>query len=213
MRIVSPSHNIEWMTENPLQAIERAGRICYKSEARITEDSAPLFIKKIIKSGHHPVLEHACMSVRFITDRGVSHELVRHRLASFSQESTRYCNYNSARFDSELTFVRPSFWAKGSPQFMLWQGLCGQAQQRYLNMISTGASPQEARSILPSSLKTELVMTTNFREWRHVFQLRTTKAAHPQMRQLMRPLLKEVREKVPVIFDDVGCSNIVLSFV
>lgn len=183
--------------------IERAGRICYKSEARITQDSCGPFIRQIIKRGHESVLEHESVSVRLICDRGVSHEMVRYRIASYSQESTRYCNYGES-----VTFIRPCFWNEDSEKFTLWQESCAVAEHTYMNLLKKGATPQEARSVLPNSLKTELVMTCNLREWRHVFRLRTSKAAHPQMRQLIVPMFLEFRELLPDLFFDIEVSDI-----
>lgn len=201
MNIIRASYSIEALPgADVLQAIERIGRTCYKSEDRITPDSAATFVKMVLKRGHESVIEHASMSVRFIVDRGVSHELVRHRLAAFSQESTRYCNYGKA---DSITVIQPCFWAEDSDQFVCWKHAMRHAESYYMELLSHGASPQEARSVLPNSLKTEIVMTCNLREWRHVFRLRTSKAAHPQMREVMVPLLAEVKTRIPVLFDDI----------
>jgi len=186
-----------------LQKFERAGRICYKSEDRIAPGSAPDFISRIIKSGHHSVIEHVSITVRLVSDRGVTHELVRHRLASYSQESTRYANYISDRFGKEITVIKPPFWPEDSPAYRQWCEAMKTAETHYIRLIEMGAKPQEARSVLPNSLKTEIVMTCNIREWRHVFTLRCTPQAHPQIRQLMLPLLEEFHEKIPVLFDDL----------
>ena len=205
MRIIEPSYKIETALSGNriLESIEAAGRTCYKSENRITAESARAFVAGIIKSGHHSVIEHESMSVRFVVDRGVSHEIVRHRIASYSQESTRYCNYSKAKFGNELTFISPrNHMSKGV--YDLWCGAMYEAESYYLRLIESGVKAQIARSVLPNSLKTELVMTANMREWRHFFALRTDTAAHPQMREVARPLLREARELVPVLFDDVG---------
>lgn len=200
-----------------LKSIERAGRTCYKSEDEITGVSSERFVEMLIKRGHHSVLEHECISVKFICDRGVSHELVRHRLAAFSQESTRYCNYSKEKFGKQITFIDPFFWphnSKGIKQGLraTWYHHMNAIEKSYMAMIALGATPQQARSILPNSLKTEIVITANIREWRHIFSLRTSKAAHPQMRQIMCPLLKQVRLWYPVIFDDVGIALDVSEF-
>ena len=182
--------------------IERAGRTAYKSEDKITIDSSVPFIAKIIKLGHEAVLEHASFSVRFITDRGVTHELVRHRLCAYTQESTRYCNYGG----KDIVFIRPVFWHKDDPEYAVWVMAMEKAEFYYhcFTNDSYNCSPQEARTVLPNSLKTEIVCTANIREWRHIMRLRTAKSAHPQMRALMIPLLVELREKLPVLFNDVG---------
>lgn len=202
MKIIEPYYVIETPIDGEaiLQHIEKCGRTCYKSEDKITQDSARAFVAKLIKSGHESVIEHFSFTVRFIFDRGVSHEIVRHRLASFSQESTRYCNYGKA---DEITVIRPCFWDLDSNEGIMWAAAMKQAEDYYMHLIGRGASPQEARSVLPNSLKTEIVVSENLREWRTIFKQRTANAAHPQMRQLMIPLLWELREKIPVIFDDI----------
>lgn len=186
-----------------LKKIEAAGRTCYKSEGKITEYSCEKFIKDIIVRGHESVLEHASISMRFVCDRGVSHEIVRHRLASFSQESTRYCNYERENFGSEITVIRPSFWDIKSAEYSEWEIACRRSEQSYFTLLRQGATPQEARSVLPNSLKTELVMTCNIRELRHFLKLRTSRAAHPQMRELAIKLLNELLRIVPELFYDI----------
>lgn len=188
-----------------LQFIEQAARTCYKSENKITQDgeSAKALIKRLIKSGHEAMLEHSQLSVRFVVDRGVSHEIVRHRLFSFAQESTRYCNYSSGKFGSEITFIEPYFWDEDSNFYMMWKLCCMEAEKDYIRFIEDGATPQEARTVLPNSVKTELIVTGNYREWRHFFKLRTDKAAHPQMREVTIPLLAELQRRIPIVFDDI----------
>ncbi|MBZ9622987.1 FAD-dependent thymidylate synthase [Clostridium sp. FP2] len=186
-----------------LKQIEKVGRTCYKSEGNITEDSAVKFVAGLISRGHEAMIEHNCISVRFICDRGVSHELVRHRLASFGQESTRYCNYSKDKFSNQITVIEPIFWDKETYGYELWNTACLFSEKAYFNLLEGGASPQEARSVLPNSLKTEIVVTMNLREWRHFFKLRTPQTAHPQMRELTIPLLAEFKTLIPVIFDDI----------
>ena len=188
-----------------LQHIERIARVCYKSEDLITEDgeSAKKMIKMLIEREHTAMIEHSSLSVKFIVDRGVSHELVRHRIASFAQESTRYCNYSKDKFDNGVTFIKPFFFADDSEQYNLWKNAMTNAETCYLNLLDIGATPQEARSVLPNSTKTEITITANYREWRNFFKLRTAKAAHPQMREVTIPLLKELKENLPIIFDDI----------
>ena len=206
MRVIEPGHEIVFMPqpEEILRLLELAGRTCYKSEDKITEDSAAGFVGRIVRSGHGSVIEHANVTVRFIVDRGVSHELVRHRLAAYSQESTRYANYSQERFGREITVIKPCFWEKGSPEYELWEKAMGQAEESYMQLLDQGASPQQARSVLPNSLKTEVVMTANLREWRHVFRMRCQKAAHPQIREVMLGLLADMQGKIPVLFDDLA---------
>ena len=190
-----------------LQKLERCGRVCYKSEDKITEGSAEKFIGMILRSGHESVLEHEKLTVKFICDRGVTHEIVRHRIASYSQESTRYCNYSKDKFGNELTFIRPCFWADDSEEYAVWKQAMEEIEKTYVKLISLGAKPEEARSILPNSLKTEIVCTMNLREWRHFFRLRTAERAHPQIREISAALLDELKKRIPVIFDDINTSD------
>ena len=200
MRIVKPTAEIIAYSSNIERTIEYAGRLCYKSEDRITDTSAKEFISRLMESKHESVLEHGSISVHFTCDRGVSHELVRHRIASFSQESTRYCNYSKDKFDEEITVVAPTFWDTFSIQYEYWKQACERAEGAYFCLLENGVTPQEARSVLPNSLKTELVLTANPREWLHIFRLRTAKEAHPQMREIMIPLQASFAILWPSIF-------------
>ena len=186
-----------------LKRLEQCGRVCYKSEAKITDTSAPAFVAGIIKRSHEAVLEHCSFTVKFICDRGVSHEIVRHRMASYCQESTRYCNYSKEGFGSEITVIEPCFWKTFSRHWVLWRDGCEAAEESYFLLLEQGATPQEARSVLPNSLKTEVVMTANIREWRHFLKLRCSPAAHPQMREVALILLEKVHTLIPVCFDDI----------
>jgi thymidylate synthase (FAD) len=209
MRIINPSHRFETsiVGENGraiLDLIERAARTCYKSEGKMTAESAGEFVRKLVQVRKHvSVIEHAVVTVRFICDRGVSHEIVRHRLAAYSQESTRYCNYSKDQFGKEITVIRPFLLAENSIRFMQWKFACETAEASYFALLEQGASPQEARAVLPNSLKTEIVMTANMREWRHVLLLRCSRAAHPQMRELMLPVLAEFKQHLPELFEDI----------
>jgi len=205
MKLINPTFIIESALNgiSILKSIEKAGRTAYKSEEKITNDSAKDFVKMIIKRGHLSVIEHYSVTVRVICDRGISHEIVRHRLASYTQESTRYCNYSKGKFGNELTVIKPNFWEENDEKFLLWKKTLEFIEKSYKELIEKGASPQEARSILPNSLKTEVVMTMNLREWRHFFSLRISEGAHPQMREIAIPLLKEFQSKIPVVFDDL----------
>lgn len=205
MKIVDPGFEIYNIKdgEQILREIELIGRVCYKSEDRITLDSATDFVSKLIKSGHESVIEHEKISVKIICDRGVSHEIVRHRIASYSQESTRYCNYFKEKFGKELTLIRPFYWKEDIDKYNVWMETMQKIEDSYNALISMGAKPEEARCILPNSLKTELVVTMNLREWRHFFKLRTSKRAHPQMREIAVPLLCEFKKLVPTVFDDI----------
>lgn len=186
-----------------LKSIKRAGRVCYKSEDKITDDSCLAFVKNIIARGHEAVLEHESITVKFIVDRGVSHEIVRHRLASYCQESTRYCNYSKDGFGKEITVIEPCFLEEDSKPYLVWKKACENAEKSYFDLILSGCIPQEARSVLPNSLKTEVIMTANLREWRHFLKLRCSKAAHPQMREVAIELLNRFKAEIQVVFDDI----------
>ena len=205
MNIIKPYFLIESNIDSDyiLKQIEKAGRTAYKSEDKITQDSAKDFVKMITIRGHHSVIEHQFITVRIICDRGVTHEIVRHRLASYTQESTRYCNYAEGKFGKEITVIKPCFWIENDEKFLIWKQTIEQIETAYNKLIELGASPQEARSILPNSLKTEIIMTMNLREWIHFFTLRTSKAAHPQMREVAIPLLKEFQKLIPVVFENI----------
>lgn len=220
MKIVKPGYKIidEIDGKAILKKLELIGRVSHKSEDKITESSAAPFVKKLIELGDESVLEHVSITIRFICDRGVSHELVRHRLAAFTQESTRYCNYDREKFGNEITVIQPCFLtdmtqlddecpiaSKGYfAKDLDWYSTIKIAESAYFDMLKSGATPEEARSVLPNSLKTEVICTANLREWRHILKLRTSKRAHPQMRELMIPLLAEFQNKIPVIFDDIN---------
>jgi thymidylate synthase (FAD) len=202
LKIIDPYVEItEFSPGLMLKRLEKAGRTCYKTEDKISLNSAETFLKMISGNGHHSVLEHEQIQVRFICDRGVTHELVRHRIAAYSQESTRYCNYGAEKFGNELTFIRPFFFKNNNYEF--WKIACEKAEEYYLGMLRRGASPQEARSVLPNSLKTEIVATMNIRQWRNVFAQRCSVKAHPQMRQIMIPLLLKLAGMLPVLFGDI----------
>ena len=155
-----------------------------------------------MKRGHEAVIEHGSVSVRFTCDRGVSHEIVRHRLASYCQESTRYCNYGKEDFGSEITVIKPCSLDKDGTAYRHWFWACSQAEEAYFNMLDFGCTPQEARSVLPNSTKTEVVMTANMREWRRFLRLRTAPAAHPDMREVAKMLLTEMQTRYPAFFED-----------
>ena len=186
-----------------LSRIEVAGRVCYKSEDKITDDSAVKFVRGIIKRGHEAVLEHGNLTVKIICDRGVSHEIVRHRLAAYCQESTRYCNYSQEKFGTEITVIKPRFFEENTPAWNMWKGAMERCETAYFDLLNEGCSPQEARSVLPNSLKTEVVMTADIREWRHFLKLRCAPAAHPQMREVACTLLRVLRISYPVFFEDI----------
>lgn len=219
MKIIEQSHEILHM--DGLDLIERAGRTCYKSEEKIgclTEgcdysygaqacrncgsSSAHRFAQMLIKRGHEAMIEHGSATVKFITNRGVTHELVRHRVASFGQESTRYVNYGG----KEMEFIQPVWLLYGEDGFGPWFDSMVEAELTYGTLIDIGWRPEQAREVLPNSLKTEIVVTANYREWRHIFKLRalgTTGKPHPQMQALMLPVLEEFKDKLPALFGDL----------
>ena len=206
MKIIKPSYEILDPIDGKaiLKKIEMIGRVSHKSEDRITETSAAPFVKKLIQLGDESVLEHVSITIRFICDRGVSHELVRHRLMAVCQESTRYANYSQDKFGNEITVIQPPFWNQHSALYGGWEIACRKAEKSYFELLKNGATPEEARSVLPNSLKTEVICTANLRELRHILLLRADKRAHPQMRELMVPLLYELQKKIPVVFDDIA---------
>ena len=262
MKLIKPSARIvdKINGKEIIEKIENCGRVCYKSEDKITDfENSCKFVAGLIKSGHESVLEHVSISVRFICDRGVSHELVRHRLASFSQESTRYVTYRcGCQFiiphwikaplgdyvlDESQAIIqyRPFDWqsvsfdnyenlyiekcktfdtdniicdtgwyeidmdddADDGETTIVWLLAMLRSEGSYLDLLELGWSPQQARSVLPNSTKTELITTANIREWRHILKQRTSKRAHPQMREVMLMLLEEFKKQIPVVFDDI----------
>jgi len=202
VKIVEPSFEIIFMPDyaDILRVLEMAGRTCWQSEPKGDPET---FIKHLKKMGHDSVIEHMSAVINLICDRGVSHEIVRHRIAGYSQSSTRYCNYSKEKFGRELTVIRPFFWEQDSDQYEIWINAMADCEAYYMYLLDKGATPQEARSVLPNSLKTEIVISANMREWRHIFKLRCGKASHPQMRQSMLPVLAEFYRRVPVLFEDI----------
>ena len=185
-----------------LRHIERCGRTCYQSFDKADETSHIRFLKHIVSRHHESVIEHFSVSVKFIMDRAIANELVRHRLASFSQESTRYCCYSKDKFGNEITVIKPVMLDEGTPAYQTWLDAMGAIEAAYLKMIEQGAAPETARSVLPCCLKTEIVMSANLREWKHIFSMRCTSAAHPDIRFLMQDLKKEFQKHIPIIVDD-----------
>ncbi len=217
MKIVSPAFEILTPIDGIeiLKTLETVGRTCYKSEDKITDDSCVNFVQGIINRGHEAVIEHYNITVRLTNDRGVSHEEVRHRIASYAQESTRYCNYSKDKFGNEITYIDIKGGMKLDPKvsqlsanafaaiYDEWVHACIDAENHYNRMIELGATPQIARSVLNNSTKTEICITMNLREWRHFFRLRTSPAAHPQMREIAIQLLIAFKMMIPVVFDDI----------
>lgn len=186
-----------------MKKLEKIGRVCYKSEDKMSTTSSYNFISNIIKKGHESILEHYSFSVRFVVDRGISHEIVRHRLASYAQESTRYCNYSLDKFNAEITVIEPEFFEIGTDAYTEWENACIFSEESYFNLLDAGVTAEQARTVLPTSLKTELVMTANIREWRHFLRLRCANSAHPQIRIIARKLLAELKILLPILFKDI----------
>ena len=214
MKIINSSYQIEPInTTIMLLSVANAGATCYKNEGKIiTLEDAKKFIKTIIENGHESVLEHEKVTVRVICDRGVTHEIVRHRIGSYSQESTRYCNYANDKFGNEITVIdirkhlAESVKDKENLEQAIkqWERIMRASEQTYNIMIESGVSPQFARSVLPNSLKTEIVITYNLRQWRYFFKLRAqNKRAHPQLREITIPMLRDFQRLIPVVFDDI----------
>lgn len=209
MKVIQASYEILTDLSDPintiLKPIETAGRVCYKSESNITDDSCITFCKNILGRGHEAVIEHSQLSVRFTVDRAIANELVRHRIASYCQESTRYVNYSKEKFGNEIKVIGPDedILPMGSDNYNFWWSACKSAEESYMAMLNNGVKPEIARNVLPLSTATEIIMTANIREWRSVMKLRTSARAHPQMRSIMRSLLDELKQKIPVLFDDI----------
>lgn len=212
MNIIKPSVEIIDMKDydQMIRKIEKIGRVCYKSEGNITEESAERFISNILKRGHESVIEHESITVRMTCDRGITHEIVRHRIASYSQESTRYCNYTGEKFGNEITVIDLAGGFEYNlndendrKKYEVWTKAMENAEKFYFEMIELGATPQEARAVLPNSLKTEIVVTMNLRSWRNFFHLRCDPHAHPQMREVANIALNVFKEKLPIFFNDI----------
>lgn len=209
MKVIQASYEILTDLSDPikiLKDIERAGRVCYKSENNITDDSCITFCKNILNRGHEAVVEHSQLSVKFTVDRAIANELVRHRLASYCQESSRYCNYSKDKFYNEIKVIEPEeLLPRNSTDYNIWWMACKNAEEAYMAMTGNGVKPEIARSVLPLSTATEIIMTANIREWRNVLKLRSSHnmCAHPQMRSICDRLLSELKSKIPVLFDDI----------
>lgn len=206
MKIVQQSH--EWITplnrDVTLPRIEQIARTCYKSEGAIKPGSDAKMVAMLCKNHHYAMIEHISLSIKFITDRGVANEIVRHRIGSYAQESTRYCNYNKDKFDNQITVIDHGYTGQTRVD---WGNSCIAAEKTYLTMLNNGATPEQARDVLPLCLKTEIVCTWNLREWHEVLRLRTAKDAHPAIRELMIPVLHELQEVYPEIFNDIEVTE------
>ena len=222
LRLIKPSFEIlnkEYLKDMP-KLIEKVARTCYQTEGLITDESYKTMMRKLIDCGHESVIEFGDIVVRIVCDRGISHELVRHRLASFAQESTRYCNYTAEKFGGHITFIIPCwfkninegvytkedvdiFKSKFTQEELEWLYAMINSENHYNHLIKFGEQPQQARSVLPNSLKTVINMKQNFRSWRHFLKLRIATTAHPQMREITIPMLAEFKKLIPIVFDDI----------
>ena len=202
------------------EMIESVGRTCYQSTAKDIEGHGERFVRSIVKRGHFGLLEHVLLTVRFEVDRGITHEIVRHRHGSFAQESTRYCNYSMGKFSHNTTVINIDSALENDTTmtaderfeaWKVWMEGCKDAEKRYFRLLELGVTPQVARGVLPTSLKSELVMTANLREWRHFLALRTlelTGPVHPQMLEVTRPLYRELLELYPAVFEGIDRRDI-----
>lgn len=205
VKVIAPS--VEILTpldgDSILKHIELCARNCYKSEDKITDDSARKMVKKLIEMGHEAMIEHFNITVRLITDIGVLKDLSRHRLVSFAVESTRYCMYSKDKFGSQLTVMEPPVLEKGTEAYNIWLKGMEDIEKAYNSLAAMGYKADVCRTLLPHGLKVEMIMTSNLREWRHIFKLRCAPAAHPTVQQVMKMLLREFKAKIPVVFDDI----------
>ena len=215
MRIIEPSAEIVTFTPSPLEVIERAGRTCYLSEPKGDPEG---FIADKIRKGHESILEHASVTVRFVVNRATSHQTVRHRIASVSQESQRYCNYSKDKFDGQLGFIKSPFDESAEKKpvrgpdgvevyilnpFDVWMWHMAFTEWSYSTLLKMGVKPEEAREVLPNATKTEFLFTANMREWRHFFKLRADSHADPRMREVAVPLLYAFWGLWPCLFNDI----------
>lgn len=207
VKIIEPSVEIvsEINSDKMLKQIEKCARNCYKSESNITEDttSAVKMIGKLIEMGHTAMIEFADVIVNLHCDVGVYKDLTRHRHCSFAIESTRYCNYSKGKFGNEISVIKPCNMDENSGIYHTWLKAMNDMERAYMQMAEIGATPDQLRMILPHSTAASVMMKANIREWRHIFNLRCAKAAHPSVRQIMLMTLNEFHNKIPVLFDDL----------
>lgn len=204
MRLIDPLVEVE--KYNGLQImknIERACRTCYRSEGSITDESYKNLIRNCINRGHESVLEHEKITVRITGDIGTYKDLTRHRIASFSIESTRYCNYGKDKFDNQIKFIKPCHINEGTEEYKIWHNCMEDIEEAYLNMAKLGCIPDQMRMILPHSTASQYTMTANIREWRHILDLRTKVMTHPSIRQILIPLLLKFKSDMPELFNDI----------
>ncbi len=205
VKIVAPSVEIITPLDGDaiLKHLELCARNCYKSEDKITSDSAKLMVRKLLELGHEAMIEHYNLTVKITCDLGVYKDLTRHRHVSYAIESTRYCNYSKGKFGNELSVIKPCHIKEGTPEYELWLETMQQIEKNYNAMAALGCKPDQLRMLLPHSVKADVIMTANLREWRHIFKLRCAPAAHPTVQEVMKMLLNKLKAEIPVIFDDI----------
>lgn len=204
MKIIEPSIQVENVDyKQIMKNLERACRTCYRSEGKITEESYKTLLKNCINRGHESILEHEKVTIRMMCDIGVYKDLTRHRIASFSIESTRYCNYGKDKFDNQIKFIKPVNMDEGTELYKKWYSTCEIIEKNYVEMSNLGATPDQLRMLLPHSTAAEVTMTANIREWKHIFSLRCTNHTHPAVEQLMIPLLLKFKKEMPEIFENI----------
>lgn len=204
MKIIEPTMQVEKVDyKQIMKNLERACRTCYRSEGKITEESYKTLLKNCINRGHESILEHEKVTIRMVCDIGVYKDLTRHRIASFSIESTRYCNYGKDKFDNEIKFIKPVNMEEGTELYNRWYSTCKTIEENYIEMSKLEATPDQLRMLLPHSTAAEVTMTANIREWKHIFSLRCTKHTHPAVEQLMIPLLLKFKKEMPEIFGNI----------
>ena len=204
MKIIEPWIQVEnFDGKQIMKNLEKACRTCYRSEGLITEDSYSKLLKNCINRGHESILEHEKITIRMYVDIGVYKDLTRHRHASFSIESTRYCNYGKDKFDNEIKFIKPCNIDEDSELYSNWIRAMSFIEKEYIAMSKNGATPDQMRMILPHSTAAEVTMTANIREWKHILGLRCAKMTHPAIRQVLIPLLLKFKEEMPEIFEEI----------
>ena len=207
IRVVNPSWEYidDVNPEKIMNKLEQVIRVCYKSEDKITDGSAERLVGNIVKSGHTAMLEHESITVKFYCSRGLSHELVRHRHCGFAQESSRYCSYDKDKFGNKITVIKPNNFEIGSSEYIMWKNAMENAGQAYFDLKNMlNIKNDMARGVLPTDLKTEIVVTASIREWRSIFDLRCSEAAHPEIRNVMKSLLSDMNSKMPILFGDIA---------
>ena len=204
MKLVNPSIEVEnYNGVRIMKNIERACRTCYRSEGNITDDSYKKLLNNCINRGHESVLEHEKITVRMICDIGVYKDLTRHRFANFSIESTRYCNYGKDKFDNEIKIIKPCHIEEGTEMYADWYSAMQHMEHFYMRMVDNGAKPDQLRMLQPHSTATQVTMTANIREWRHILDIRTKNMTHPSIQQLLIPLLLKFKEDMPELFANI----------